>query len=460
MRAPTNPIAALVCAAVAVLATVAAASAPAIPDTPAGHRLELVLGWLRGEPIGDAPALFDDSFLEQVPADQLDRVMASLRAGPFPHGAEVVELDADPDGHRLVALVIGAEAHFRIRLSLDADSDKIVGLMFQPAPDVDAPPLASWDELDAKLDALPGRTNLGVYEITTGTPAPIHEHHGADRLAIGSTFKLWVLGALAEQVRDGEVSWDDPLPIQEELKSLPSGEYQDLDAGTERSVAQYALKMISISDNTATDHLIHLVGRANVESYMARLHDRPALNTPFLTTRELFILKLSGDPEPGKADLRDRYIAADTESRRSILDTEVANRKPDVRLAGIWSLTEKPIAIDSLEWYATPEELARAMAALRRLEALDGMEPLTAALTTNPGLPLDAKRWPTIRFKGGSEPGVMSMTLAPESPDGRAFVVSMGWNDAERNVDEAEMIRLATQAVGLLETTLDAQESE
>ncbi len=79
---------------------------------------------------------------------------------------------------------------------------------------------------------------------------------------------------------------------------------------------QVAADMISISDNTAADHLLRLVGRERVESYQTTMgHSMPALNIPFPTTRELFILKISAT-----ADERAAYIAAGADARRTLLD--------------------------------------------------------------------------------------------------------------------------------------------
>jgi beta-lactamase class A len=64
--------------------------------------------------------------------------------------------------------------------------------------------------------------------------------------------------------------------------------------GTQISVLDAAAKMISISDNTATDMLINLVGRSEVEAALTEAGmANPSLNRPFLTTRETFILTQS-----------------------------------------------------------------------------------------------------------------------------------------------------------------------
>jgi len=60
------------------------------------------------------------------------------------------------------------------------------------------------------------------------------------------------------------------LTITAQLKSLPSGELQTKPDGTQISVQDVATKMISISDNTAADMLISLVGRPAVEAALPR----------------------------------------------------------------------------------------------------------------------------------------------------------------------------------------------
>ena len=72
--------------------------------------------------------------------------------------------------------------------------------------------------------------------------------------------------------------------------------------------------MISISDNTAADMLINLVGRSAVQAQDRQWSDHAALNVPFLTTREAFILKLSQWPA-----LANRYIAANQAGRQALL---------------------------------------------------------------------------------------------------------------------------------------------
>ncbi len=105
---------------------------------------------------------------------------------------------------------------------------------------------------------------------------------------LGSAFKLYVLDALGNAVASGKVRWNQPLTVTAQLKSLPSGELQNEPDGTQISVQDTAAKMISISDNTAANMLINLLGRSAVEAALSTtgMAD-PVLDRPFLTTRGL-----------------------------------------------------------------------------------------------------------------------------------------------------------------------------
>jgi beta-lactamase class A len=94
----------------------------------------------------------------------------------------------------------------------------------------------------------------------------VHQVASSTARPLASMFKLFVLGALAHQVAVGRVSWNQELTVTDALKSGGSGSLQDVPAGTRVSVQQTALKMISVSDNTAADMLIHLVGRSAVQA--------------------------------------------------------------------------------------------------------------------------------------------------------------------------------------------------
>ncbi len=449
-----------------------AAKPDTIPDTSAGKAMRRVLAAINdGKELGaDA---FGEAFLRQVPYDQLTSILASLREQCGSLTPIKIDKQQGDLGLILRATATKPNQPWQIILGL-GENHKIDTLLFRPAL-ADEPALADWGDLDQRLAKFSGRTNFAAYEVKLGpaptpenarttapTLLPVHALNADERLAIGSTFKLYVLGALAEQVHLGRARWDEKLAIKSVYKSLPSGKMQNERDGAEFPISDYADLMISISDNTAADHLAHRVGRENIEAYMATVHGKPELNRPFLTTRELFALRLSTDPT-----LVTRYLHANEAVRRDMLlpddpfhPTRPAGPTHNPGEVGNWILDpgaaagwKSPRQIDKIEWFASAEECCRVMADLARLEQLPGMEPLGHALRINPGLPLQGQGWSKIAFKGGSEPGVMNLTYLLTRADGRLFVASIGWNDTEKPLDEGMLVSLMPRALALLANT-------
>lgn len=86
-----------------------------------------------------------------------------------------------------------------------------------------------------------------------------------------------------------KLSWDHVVTLNQKLKSLPSGMTQEWPDHSAVTVQTLAALMISISDNTATDAVIHLLGRGSLARYGASPF------RPFLTTAETFRLKAKGN---------------------------------------------------------------------------------------------------------------------------------------------------------------------
>ncbi|MBX3381227.1 MAG: serine hydrolase [Phycisphaeraceae bacterium] len=425
-----------------------AAADVVIPATPAGKQLAWLVDFLNGkEPLGEIGDRFSENFLKQVPAEKLAPVLNSAKASVFKDGAKLTQIKPGATDSHLVAVMQGGDAMLEVSIDTDA-SGKMEGLLLKPA----LPPkfrFDAWPQFDEKLSALPGRTNFAAYAVTTssdGTFAlrPIHTVRPEVCLATGSTFKLYVLGAISEQILAGTAKWDEKIKITEDLKSLPGGVLQDEPAGKELPLSEFAAKMISISDNTATDHLIHRAGRENVEKYAAGFNSCAAQSTPFMTTMEMFRIKLSADKT-----LASRYAGADEAGRRALLAPggEVSKSTPDLAFAENWTI---PIEIEKVEWFSSANDLCNAMVKLHGFELKPGMDELKRVLRINGGIPFDKKTWPSVAFKGGSEPGVINLTWLLERNDGALFAVSVGWNDPKASVEISTMISLARGMADLL----------
>lgn len=350
------------------------------------------------------------------------------------------------------------EAHLRAKdgaelaLSVNSDSDapdKIGGLFIKPfvKPRTSLP--SSWAEIERELGESGARTEVYAASIdpSTGVCTPIHSVRGAEPMALGSAFKLYVLSTLAKGVADGKWKWTDPLTIEADNKSLPSGQLQDREAGEQLPIKEFAAKMISISDNTATDHLIRKVTRRAVEDTLARSgHKHPELNRPFMTTREMFQIKLGG--EAGRLEA---YAKADEKGRRRTLKRLRSEGLPPLSQVISW---KAPRAIDKVEWFASAEDLCALEGQLVRDRESVGTRTALELLTINDGgLHAEKKRWPYVGFKGGSEPGVFVLTYLVRRDDGKWFSIVIGANDDEHEITgsalaKVELVRAVLGLVG------------
>lgn len=269
---------------------------------------------------------------------------------------------------------------------------------------------------------------------------PIHAVEAERPVPLGSAFKLYVLGAVADAVAAGDMAWTDQIVITDELKSVPSGVLQDREDGSTTTVREAAELMISISDNTATDLLINLVGRERVEQKQAAYgHSQPALNIPFLTTREWAVMKLG----PGAEELRAGYLAADEAGRRAIL-SDIADVRAD-SLAGAAFLN--PIEPDRLEWFGSLLDLCAVHVRLQERAQEPSLEPVAEILSLNPGVPSEG--WDYIAFKGGSEPGLITASWLVRDGE-TTFVLAATVLDRNQPVEEMAAILVMAAARDLL----------
>ncbi len=386
--------------------------------------LDEILGWM-ADPGTVDPDRFSDEFLDFASAEQIVATFDSLGVGEWE--ATDVQL---PDPDTLEATLVGPEMTLSLQLHLDAEG-RIDGLGYQPGELTDPPQTLT--ELTEELAALEPHVGFLRAEVgADGECAPVASLNPDRALPLGSVFKLYVLGAVAAAVAAGDVTWDQPIEMRDERDSLPSGITQDEPIGTTLSVRELAQRMIEISDNTATDYLIELVGRDAVEAAVADLgHSDPAITLPFLTTRELFTIKAD-------TDLLARYAAADTAERRELLEAEVAGAPlPELDL---WI---EPREVTRAEWFATPTDVCRALVALDELAATPGLEPVGNVLSTNPGVDVDPDVFEEVFFKGGSEPGVLFGAWLGRRPDGSRVVVTGGDADETVEVSPAAFLLLA-----------------
>ncbi|MFZ2997104.1 serine hydrolase [Sphingobium sp.] len=413
------------------LALSPAYAAPAMIETPAYQaRAAQLLPLLAGP--GDEADYFSTLFLDAVPIDRWRAITADLRAS---HGKPValgaVRQESATAGQveiRYERATVG----FTLVVAPQAPH-RVVGLHIVGAKAIND----SMDKVVAEIAALPGRTGFAIAELGAEAPTWRTMLHDRDRLATGSTFKLYILAELARAVAAGERRWSDVVPLG---PVSFSGRLKDWPAGAPMTLHSLATAMIAESDNSAADTLLLALGRAKVDAMVERSGHADADRTlPLLTTAEAFALKM-----PERADLAKRYAAASPDERRAILLAQA--RDLTAASVDVGSVAETPTAIESIEWFASPHDMAMLMDWLRR----QGGDALSI-MAVNPGIaPADAKRWRYLGYKGGSEPGVIAMTFLAQRQDGQWFAITGGWNNPAARVDEARFVALMTRALNLI----------
>ena len=395
-------------------------------------RADDVLRLLQGEEI--EAEVFDENFRNAVPPAQFRALAAQVRAQ---QGKPLAVESIVPQNANSATLGIRFEKSIgTINLALEnSPPHRIAGLLltgFEAAGE-------TVSEVLAAVDALPGRQGVLIQKLEAGKQPPIAALDPDGRYAIASAFKLYILAELDRAVQAGERKWSDVVTLGP--KSHPSGISQNWPDGSPTTLHTLATLMISISDNSATDTLIRVIGQDRLAAMVKGAgHHRPDHLRPFLMTRQASALKM-----PVHADLRTRFLSAGPTERERLLaefDKDLTLDSLDSRL-----LTSKPNFIDQLEWFATPRDMVSLLA---YLNSNAGPETL-AILAINPGIGQDAARkWSYFGYKGGSEPGVLSYNFLLRSKAGDSYAISVNWNNAEQSLQESELLGLATRLVNLL----------
>ncbi len=416
-----------------VAETSTTAAGPAV-GSPIEGQLVWLLTLLNGASVtsDEYEARFAQVFRDQVSYQDFTPLIDQIAGGGT--GWSVVDTETSGSTNLVVLIApVGGEPVLRLLLNIDGDQ-RIDGLFFQPGepPVLDDPP-ETYDEAFDRLTAL-GTAGVLVAETTGGRCQPVSETLSRQPLPLGSMFKIYVLGAVADAVAGGEVAWDDAVTLDAAYYSLPSGVTQNEQPGATITVQELAQRMISISDNTATDHLIALVGRDAVEAIQADMgHPDPSLNEPFLTTRELFQLKL------GDGSALGAFVEGDAEARSQVLAGLADVSLPDLSAAA--GFTE-PVAVLDVEWFGSALDLCEAWVYLAGRSTESGLAPLVEIATANPGIPDETGTWDEVWFKGGSEPGVLGISWYLTTGDGRSFIVAGSVFNESAAFDQTEAILL------------------
>ena len=418
----------------AALATAGVSSSPAFAQVPAqavqpaeptaiAARAQQVVDLLNGAL--QPEDIFTDAFRAAVADAQIRTLSANLTA-QFGKAVEVSLLNP-AEGTRAALEIRFERGLAKGGIAIDPAQEGRINELRFTSFDVVAVAGDTPAAILADLAALPGTTNAWFGPVGG---APVLARNADTRLALGSTFKLYILAALAEDVKAGRRKWSDVAALTE--KSYPSGQLQNWPQGAPVTLHTLAGLMISISDNTATDQLIAVLGRDRVLTLMADSgHSDPAANTPFLTTRELFVMKAASREDIASWRKSDA-------ARRAAMLGRLASQTTSLDAVNA-AFAGGPKAID-IEWFASPADLAKLIAHMRKTsdpKAFEIMAISPSATDTIKG------KWPYIGFKGGSEPGVLNLTWALRDAAGQDWLLTLGWNNDAAVVDQGKLEAIA-----------------
>lgn len=384
----------------------AAAAAALVAERPAG-----------------AETLFDKRFFTHISLEKLNGIFSGLYRDNGPVAETLLVSSKACSGHFFFDTARGWR--IPVAISVDPANGKISGLYFSPPYRKDVT-LAG---VKAGLSALPGRAGLLALRLGE-KPETLEALSADDYFAVGSVFKLYVLGTMLRE----KTAWDKVFRLRQEEKSLPSGRLQDWPDGAPLTAHTLAAMMISESDNTASDTLITGVGRRRIEGSLAALgHSAPEKMTPFLKTSEMFRLK-SGT----EASLK--YLNLPAEEKYAFL-AALAREPLDAAL-----VARSPFGVDRLEWLASPADICRLLdylAAARDVKALELM-------SINPGLKEAEAGFLYAGYKGGSEPGVLSMAWLLKNKKSEWFCLAASWNDEKHDLEQEKFFGLMRSAINAL----------
>ncbi len=272
----------------------------------------------------------------------------------------------------------------------------------------------------------------------------IFDFNGNKKHALGSVFKLYILASVLEKVESGQLKWKQRFHIKNEFKSLPSGDMQNLKEGTEVTVLELASKMISVSDNTATDHLLSIVTKKSVEALMKteKLNNYLKDNSPFLSTLDMFKTRGFFDKNNVK-----NYLSSDREERTQQI-SKIPYKNPEDLLKRLSTWTS-PKYIKEIEWFATPNDICRLYNWMDRKKS----KHLRSILGQNTPF-IDSKkskRWSYVGYKGGSEPGVLEMAYLLEDKKGETYCLYIGQNQTHHSVNQENFFALVKGVLRFLE---------
>lgn len=142
------------------------------------------------------------------------------------------------------------------------------------------------DAIESVLKDSEGNFGIYIKNLANGKTFTLNEHRAFEAASI---YKVWVMGAVYEQVKSGKISEDDPITADIEKLNRNFNLSQD-DAELKEGVLDFSIgsaieQMITISHNYATFALLEKIGRAQIEAFLQKYGlNKTNLGDPMKTT--------------------------------------------------------------------------------------------------------------------------------------------------------------------------------
>ncbi|MGI6446001.1 MAG: DUF362 domain-containing protein [Candidatus Ozemobacteraceae bacterium] len=312
--------------------------------------------------------------------------------------------------------------------AIGIDSDNKIASIWFGAPKLTQD---TFEEVAKDLKKLPGKVSVCLlkHDKNSNSEKEIFTLNHKTPLGCGSAFKLYLLKALEDAVAKGKAKMSDTLALDEKSMSFPSGILQEWPLQSRHTLETLAGLMISVSDNTATDHIINFIGLEKLRGYF------PETCTELLTTAQFIKLKFAFK------ELAEEYAKADAKRKKQILKELDAKKASDIDLSFLGKESVKPFLVDEIEWRISTLELCRVIYSLRD----------NKLLRINPATGIANKAdWHIIGFKGGSEPGVLNFTwVMQKTADAPFYTLSCTAVNPEEDVDLKTFSVLASRLINL-----------
>lgn len=233
------------------------------------------------------------------------------------------------------------------------------------------------------------------YVDNTGQCQPLVIRDPDTPRALGSIFKTWVLGGVADETAAGTIDRTDPVQLVAAERAA-GGTINSVPLGTFFTVQEMATLMLGISDNTATDHLHELAGRGVIEDVVVDygIAD-PDILIPFLNISEQFHVFTRFDLPTAQS-----YVNGTEMFQAQFLVTDIIPEGPSFPVN--FPFFHESLLTDGT-WRASPRDICKTLAGLRTTAETNGaFDLIDEAMSAGVAQPNIRNAWDRTWFKGGS----------------------------------------------------------